>query len=297
MPQAEANGIRIEYEIFGDPADPPLLLVMGLGAQLIHWPEEFCRALAARGLRVIRFDNRDAGLSGKCDDRGTPNLAEILPALMRGVAVRTPYTIADMADDAAGLLTTLGIEKAHVCGASMGGMIAQILAVRHPARVLSLVSIYSTTGNPALPRPRPEVLQALMTPAPAERAACIAHTVALMRQFAGSGLPFDEPHHRRLAARAYDRAFYPQGTLRQMAAIMVQGNRRPALAAVAAPTLVVHGDEDPLVPLEAGRDTAAAIPGAELMVIAGMGHELPAMNAHWLQILDAIAGHTAEAGR
>ncbi len=293
MPSITANGIQIEYDTFGDKSSPPLLLIMGLGAQMIHWDEEFCKQLADKGLYVIRFDNRDVGLSTKFEEAGIPNIMELMAAMAQGQEVESPYTLNDMADDAVGLLDALGLEKAHVCGASMGAMITQVIGYRHPARVLSLIPIMGSTGNPELPPAKPEAMEVLTTPAPQERQAYIEHTVKTGPVLGGSGFPFDEKRARDFAARAYDRAFYPQGTARQMAAVMATGNRKPLLAGVTAPTLVIHGSEDPLVPLEGGLDTADGIPGAEMLIIEGMGHGL-AVGA-WPQIIEAIAGHTAKA--
>jgi pimeloyl-ACP methyl ester carboxylesterase len=291
MPQAAANGIRLEYETFGRPDDRPLLLVMGLGTQMTHWDEEFCAALAERGHFVIRFDNRDVGLSTKFDHAGAPNVV----AMMQRGADRSsvPYTLDDMADDAAGLLDALGLASAHVCGASMGGMIAQTVAYRHAPRTRSLISIMSNTGNPALPPPTPAAMSVLMTRPPADRAGCIETFVRAARVIGSPGFPTDEERLRRRAGEAYDRAFTPLGTARQLAAIYAHGDRRPRLAGVRAPTLVIHGSDDPLVPLAGGRDTAKAIAGAELLEIAGMGHDLPP--ALWTRLADAIAGHTRKA--
>ena len=295
MPNVKSNGIRIEYETFGNPSSPPLLLIIGLGLQMIAWDEKLCELLAERGHYVIRFDNRDAGLSYKFEDWGVPDIMAVIGAVMRGGVPAAPYSLDDMADDAVGLLDALGIGKAHVCGMSMGGYIAQSVAVRHPSRVLSLISIYSHTGNRDLPKAKPEVMKLLLTPSPQERGAYIEHRLKVGRAISGPGFPFDEEWYRKLAARSYDRAFYPQGAARQLVAILTQPNRKPALASVSAPTLVVHGADDPLVPVEGGRDTAEAIPGAELMIIDGMGHDLPHGSA-WPRILEAIIEHTKKAG-
>jgi pimeloyl-ACP methyl ester carboxylesterase len=294
MPKVKANGIEIEYDTIGNPASPALLLIMGLGGQLIHWDRDFCRQLADKGLFVIRYDNRDTGLSTKFEAAGVPDMSAIIQALMQGQSIDTPYSVNDMADDAAGLLDALDIKKAHICGCSMGGMIAQSFAIRYPQRVLSLISIYSTTGNPALPPPQAEGMEALMTPPPTERQAYIEYNVKTMKALAGSGFAFDEQFIRSISARAFDRAFYPQGVARQMAAVMVQENRKAALASVTVPTLVIHGTADPLLPPEHGRDTADAIPGAQLKLIEGMGHDLPETKGPWLQIIDAIAAHTRD---
>lgn len=294
MPRADVKGIQIEYETFGNPSGRALLLIIGLGGQLIQWDEDLCRDLASRGHFVIRYDNRDTGFSTKFDQAGEPNLNEALGKIMSGDKSVATYTIEDMADDAAGLLEALGIPAAHICGMSMGGMIAQTLALRHPSRVLSLTSIYSNTGNPLLPQPKPEVLGALMAAPPAERTANIEHMLGLFKILAGPGFPFEEEWIRRTMAASYDRSFYPQGMTRQLIAILTQSNRASALASVKAPTLVIHGTADPLVSIEGGKETAAAIPGAELLLIEGMGHDLPHGGA-WPKIVEAITAHTLKA--
>jgi pimeloyl-ACP methyl ester carboxylesterase len=294
MPQAKANNISIEYEAFGDPSSPPILLIVGLSCQLIYWDEEFCRRLADAGLYVIRFDNRDAGLSTKLDAAGVPDIMDMVSKLMSRQKVTPPYTIHEMAADAVGLLDALKIDKAHVCGMSMGGMIAQSLAIYYPQRVLSLTSIYSTTGNPHLPQPKPEIMGLLLTPPPREREPFIQFQLNLYRAFTGPGFGFDEEWVRKTMGMAYDRAYFPQGVARQLAAILTQENRKPALKGVRAPTLVIHGDADPLVSVEAGKDTAEAMPGAELKIIKGMGHDLPHGEA-WAQIADHIIAHTRKA--
>ena len=291
MAKVDANGIQIEYETFGDPGSPPLLLIIGLGGQLIFWDDDLCRQLAQRGHYVIRFDNRDIGLSSKLEEADVPDIVKTIESLMLGEAVNPPYTIEDMAEDAVGLLDALDIEKAHLCGMSMGGMIAQSIVINHPQRVLSLISIYSRTGDPKEPQPKPEAMEFLLTPLPEEREANIEHTLKLFRTIAGPGFPFDEEWHRKLATQAYDRAFYPQGVARQLVAILTQENRKLALASLSTPALVIHGADDPLVPVEGGKNTAAAIPGAELMIIDGMGHDLPHGGA-WPQIIDAVVDHT-----
>jgi pimeloyl-ACP methyl ester carboxylesterase len=215
-------------------------------------------------------------------------------AVMRDEEIKVSYTLNDMADDSVGLLDALGIARAHICGVSMGAMIAQIIAVRHPSRITSLISIYGSTGNPALPQGKPEALTALMSPSPQEREAATEHSIKFIRTIAGPGYPFDEDWTRTLMTRAYDRAFYPSGMTRKVAAIMTSGNRKPALASVTAPTLVIHGADDPLIPVECGKDTAKAIPGAKLMIIEGMGHDLPHGGA-WPQIVEAISAHTKKA--
>lgn len=293
MPNVPANGIKIEYDTFGDSSSPALLLVMGLGTQMIAWREEFCEQLAAKGLHVIRFDNRDIGLSTKFEEAGIPDIMATMTAFMDGKPVETPYSLDDMADDAIGLLDALNIEKAHICGASMGGMIVQIMAYRHPSRVLSLTSIMSTTGNPDLPQGKPEAMAALTTPAPDGREAIIENGVDAVRIIGSTGFPFDEETARKFSAEAYDRSYYPQGMARQMAAIVAQEDRRASLASVNVPTLVIHGDADPLVPIEGGKDTAESIPGAELLIIKGMGHDNPP--GAWPQIIDGISALTSKA--
>ena len=283
MPNVSANGIEIEYETFGSSDGSPLLLVMGLGAQMIFWDEEFCEALAASGHYVIRYDNRDVGLSTKFETAGEPDII----ALMTGQATaEPPYTLDDMAADAAGLLDALGIDAAHVCGASMGGMIVQTLALRHRARVRTLTSIMSTTGNPDLPTADPAVSARLVGEVPSDRDAYIDRTVETFKIIGSPGFEFDEAGVRARAARSYDRCFLPSGQTRQLAAILRQPNRAPALQELDLPTLVVHGTADPLVPVEGGKDTAEAIPGAVLMLIEGMGHDMP--KAVHSRIVDGI---------
>ncbi len=293
MPNVTANGIQIEYETFGDSSSPPLILIMGLSAQMIFWYDEFCRLLADRGHYVIRFDNRDVGLSTKLEKLGVPNIMEVMTAALQGEKVDSPYTLDDMADDSVGLLDSLGIDRAHVCGASMGGMIAQTVAYRHPSRVLSLTSIMSSTGNPELPQPKPEAMEALITPAPVEREANIEHGLKVWKIIGSPGFPFEEELVRDVLTRSYERCFYPQGMVRQMTAIVAHGNRKTFLGSITAPTLVIHGGDDPLVPVEGGKDTAQAIPGSDLLIIDGMGHDLP--RQAWTRMVDAIAGHTKKA--
>ena len=295
MPKAKANNISIAYETFGNPSSPPILLIIGLGAQLIYWDEVFCRRLSEAGLYVILFDNRDAGLSTKINEAGIPDMNDIIGRLMSGNKVTPPYTIEDMAADAVGLLDALKIEKTHVCGMSMGGMIAQSMAIHYPRRVLSLISIYSTAGNPHLPPPKPEVMQLLLTPPPQEREAFVRFNLDLFRALTGPRFGLDTQWVRDLIGREYDRDFCPQGAARQLVAILTQSDRRAALKGVMAPTMVIHGDADPLVPLEAGKETAEAVPGAELIIMEGMGHDLPHGEA-WTRIAEHIIAHTKKAG-
>jgi len=293
MPIARTDGIEIAYETFGPPDGRPLLLIMGLAAQMILWDDEFCAALGARGHRVIRFDNRDAGLSTKLDAAGMPDAAAAMQAVLLGERIAAPYLLRDLAADGAGLLDALGIPAAHVVGASMGGMIAQTMAITYPARVLSLTSIMSTTGERSLPPARPEAAAVLLLPAPADRAGNVERAVHIFRTIGSPGFPFDEARVRDLAGRSYDRCFSPAGAARQLVAILASGSRREALAAVTIPTLVIHGRDDPLIPLEAGLDTARAVAGAELLVIDGMGHDLP--RAAWPEIVERIGALTARA--
>lgn len=294
MPKIAANGIQIEYETFGNPSDRPLLLIIGLGGQLIWWDESLCRDLVSRGHYVIRYDNRDSGLSTKFDQAGKPDVMGTFGKILSGDKSSVPYTIEDMADDGAGLLGALGIPSAHICGMSMGGMIAQTMALRHPSRVLSLTSIYSQTGNPELPQPKPEVLTALLAPIPTERAAYIDYMLGFSNMIKGRAYPVDEEWTRGKMAASYDRCFCPHGVGRQVIAIMAQTNRKAALASIIVPVLVIHGTDDPLVSVEGGKETAAAIPGARLILIEGMGHDLPHGGA-WPRIVDAIADHTRQA--
>lgn len=291
MPKAKVNNIEIEYDTFGDPSSKPLLLVMGLGGQMIAWIDEMCEGLANQGLYVIRFDNRDVGLSTKFDEAGLPNLLEINAAIARGEKPEVPYTLEDMADDAIGVLDDLNVEKAHICGASMGGMIAQVIAYRHPSRVLSLTSIMSTTGNPDLKQPTRELMQELFKPLPIEREASIEEGVKRGHLTYGT-FPYNGEQARTMRTKAYDRCFYPVGIMRQAAAISASGNRKPKLASITVPTLVVHGREDPLIPFEGGIDTAEAISGAELLIIDGMGHSFPPEVAP--QILEALVANIAK---
>ncbi|MGE4527787.1 MAG: alpha/beta fold hydrolase [Rhodospirillaceae bacterium] len=293
MPNATANGIRIAYDTFGDTSSPALLLIAGNGAQTLFWDAEFCESLARTGLFVIRFDNRDAGLSTKFDAAGVPDIMAGIRAAMAGEAVASAYSLDDMADDCIGLLDALSIGKAHICGASMGGMIAQVVAYRHPARVLSLTSIMSNTGNPAAPQGKPEAVAAVVAPAPEERDACIAHNMSVWRKIWSPGFPFEEERARRFLEQSYDRSYCPQGMARQNMAVLACGDRRRQLSAIAAPTLVIHGTGDPLIPAEAGRETAQAIPGAKLLLIEGMGHDMP--KGAWGDIVAAISRHANRA--
>jgi pimeloyl-ACP methyl ester carboxylesterase len=292
--QATANGISITYEDKGPQSAPPILLVMGLGGQLTLWPDEFVDALNARGFRTIRYDNRDVGLSTRFDAAGVPNLKWMFVKAAIGLRVRSAYTLADMAADGVALLDHLGIGRAHVVGVSMGGMIAQHIAARHPDRAASLASVMSSTGNRRLPRAKKEAMDALAgRPMSGDKEDLIAYSVRTARIVGSPGYPADEERLQRRVRSDFERGWYPQGTVRQMAAILADGDRRAMLKHIAAPTLVIHGEADPLVPLEAGRDTAAHIPGARLMTIPGMGHDLPLALVDTLA--DAIADHAGSA--
>jgi pimeloyl-ACP methyl ester carboxylesterase len=283
---ARANGIEICYEIFGDAEAEPMLLIMGLGAQMIHWDDDFCRQLAARGFRVIRFDNRDIGKSSKLTGGKRLSAVELLKLKFLKIPVTAPYKLSDMAQDVIGLMDTLRIKSAHLVGVSMGGMIAQEIAITFPERVRSLISIMSTTGNPKIPPPTREATAVLMAPPPAteeEYYARFAHTWKVLR--VGS-FPEDEALDRSRAERTFARGLNPAGVGRQLRAILASGSRKERLRLVKAPTLVIHGTVDPLVRPEGGKDTAASIPGAKLLMVEGMGHALPI--PMWPQIIDAI---------
>lgn len=276
MPQARSNGINLEYETFGDRGAPPLVLIMGLGAQLVLWPDDFCKALAEAGYYVLRFDNRDIGLSTKLEQPRAPRLFRAALASRFGFKVRAPYTLDDMAHDTVGLLDALELPRAHVVGASMGGMIAQILAAKFPQRVDSLTLVMSSSGNPRLPQARLDLqLRLVRRPAAGDREAIIRHSMELWRLIGSPQYPPDDHVLRAKVERSYDRSSYRHGLARQTLAIIASGSRVPLLRRIEAPTLVIHGAEDPLVPVAAGHDLASHIPGARLSVIPGMGHDLP----------------------
>ena len=284
---AKTGEMEIAYDTFGNPSSSPMLLIMGLGAQMIRWDEAFCNAIAAQGHWVIRFDNRDAGLSTKFDETGVPNVM----ALIQGQSVEVPYKLNDMAKDAIGLLDTLGVKKADVVGVSMGGMIAQAMAIHYPERVRTLTSIMSSTGNPDLPQPTPEAMGALLAPAASNRSEYITNQLTVAKILHGPVYPLDEDYVRNYAERSYDRCYDPTGLPRQLAAILASGSRNKGLAKVKIPTLVIHGKADPLVPFQGGEDTAKSISGAKLLLIDGMGHSFPIEAVP--QILQAILQHTA----
>ncbi|MGD2011311.1 MAG: alpha/beta hydrolase [Desulfobacterales bacterium] len=286
---ARANGIDIAYQTFGDKDASPLILIMGLGSQMVLWDGEFCRQLAAGGYRVIRFDNRDIGLSTKLDWMQVPDTTAIAAALQRGEVPAVPYTLEDMAADTAELLTALGYDKAHIVGESMGGMIGQIMSINLPERLLSLTSIMSSTGNPFLPPPSPEVLEILYTPFPTDHDGFVESFVRTFKVLSGAAMPLSEALARKWAEQSYKRGLNPAGVARHFAAIMAAGDRTEKLKSISIPTLVIHGDVDPLLPVECGLATAAAIPGSRLKIIQEMGHALP--ETVWSQIVAEIIRH------
>ena len=290
MPRARVNGLELEYDSFGDPEATPLLLVMGLSYQMIEWDDALCELIAGRGFRVTRFDNRDVGLSTKLDALGPPDIMALL-----GGTGHPPYSLDDMAGDAVGLLDALGVAAAHVVGVSMGGMIAQLIAINYPKRVLSLTSIMSTVGGPNVVQAEPAVGAALLAPPGQTREERVERSLANRRLIFGTGMPFDEDRARRKAERAVDRGFYPDGGMRQLAAIFAAPDRTAGLERLTIPTVVIHGENDPLVPPANGRQTAAALPRARLIMIPGMGHALP--DHVWPQIVDAIAAVTVSSTR
>ena len=292
MPSLNANGIRIAFDTAGDPKSVPLLLVSGLGLQLTAWPDEFVEGLVELGFYVIRFDNRDSGLSTKFEHAGTPSLGLAwLKSLLR-IPLKPPYRLEDMADDAIGVLSALGVARAHVVGMSMGGMVGQLMAAKYPSRVLSLTSIMSSSGRRGLPGPTQAARRALLRrPRGAgDIDAAIDYNVQLLQAIGSPAYPTPEKHLRRRVARALRRNCCPGGVVRQMLAVTACGDRTPQLQTIVAPTLVVHGAADPLVPLACGVDTAQAIPGARLEVIEGMGHDLPSqLLERLLALIDAHA--------
>jgi pimeloyl-ACP methyl ester carboxylesterase len=291
-----ANAVQIEYEAIGPRDGEPMVLIMGLAMQLTAWPDQFCQGLAARGFRVIRFDNRDAGLSTKMPSIGWLATTALLAGATLRMPVRPPYGLPDMASDVVGLMDALDIERAHIVGASMGGMIGQIVAVEYPERVKSLVSLMSTSGDPTLPGPAPRVLQGLLRPRPLrdpERG--IAQTADFLRLIGSPGFPADEAELRVKILRAIRRSYRPDGWARQLLAIQSARSRAQALRRIRAPTLVMHGADDPVIPVAAGRQTAARIPGARLRIIPGWGHDLP--DALLPRLVAEIADHCGEAER
>ncbi|MEE8557090.1 MAG: alpha/beta fold hydrolase [Myxococcota bacterium] len=293
--QIVANRILIDYEEVGPRDAPALVLIRGLGTQRIQWPEPFLAGLAARGLRVVSFDNRDVGESTKFDKAGPADVAGAMARVLKGEPVDPPYRLDDMARDVIGLLDALEIERAHVVGISMGGMIAQLVAVNHGERVRSLVSAMSSSGHPDLPPARPEAMRALTSQPrkPGDRDSVIEHSIEVHRVLEGSGFIADEADVRDLAGRRFDRCYYPDGVARQLVAVLANRGRFEMLEKISVPTLVIHGEDDPLVPVECGIDTARRIPGARLKTIKGMGHTIPLGVVPTL--VDAIADHAQAA--
>ena len=286
--KVDANGIQLSYDSFGDPAHPPMLLIMGLATQLIHWDENFCRQLASRGFWVIRFDNRDIGNSSKMEGDKVPGIAAILANQWFGRRLETGYVLDDMAMDTLALLDALSIDRAHVVGVSMGGMIGQCMAIQAPHRLASLTSIMSTTGNRSLPKPKKRVSMAMIRPLPKDEEAFVAQTSRMWQMLHGDTYPFESDRIHNLIRTARARCLYPPGALRQLCAIMASPDRTEALADVRVPSLILHGDADPLVPLACGLATAEAIPGAKMKILEGMGHTLP--KQVWPIMIDEIAG-------
>lgn len=287
------NGIWLAYESFGAEDAPAILLIMGLGAQLVRWNIELCDELAARGYRVIRFDNRDCGCSTHLNGAFIPVLGA---AMGSGTPPAVSYTLDDMAADAVGLLDVLGIDLAHMVGASLGGAIAQLIAARYPRRTLSLTSIMSSSGHPKLPSPTPLAAQALFAPLPPtrDRDSVVADAIRRYQAIASPAYPADEARLRRMFELEYDRGFNPRGVLRQLAALIANGDRRPLLKTISVPTVVLHGRDDPLIRVQCGKDVADNIQGADLRVIAGMGHDFPAALSG--VFVDAIASAAKRAG-
>ncbi|MBX7514130.1 alpha/beta hydrolase [Qipengyuania sp. GH38] len=292
MPKTTANGIEIHYEEHGKPEDPAMLLIMGFGAQLTLWPDELVDELVGHGFRVIRYDNRDIGLSQKFDGVKAPGLVKMTLMSKIGLTPRVPYTLADMAADGIGLLDALQIERAHIVGASMGGMIAQHVAAKYPDRCLSFTQVFSTTGNPKLPPAKKEALQALVTrPKSDAEEELVSHGIMLARTIGSPGYPSPEERLRERTLTSVRRSFYPEGPTRHLSAIVADGDRSSMLGDITVPTLVLHGEDDPLVPCEGGKHTAECIPNAKLKTIPGWGHDLP------LELVDELAGEIASHAR
>jgi pimeloyl-ACP methyl ester carboxylesterase len=287
MPSVGTNGLELEYETLGE--GEPLILIMGIGAQLIYWQDEFCEQLAARGFRVVRFDNRDVGLSSKLGDHRPGNVRKMILKRMLNMKLEAPYTLLDMADDTAGLLDALDIDRAHIVGASMGGMIAQTMALAHPHRLASLTSIMSHTGCRRFLFSDPRATRVLLNKPPRSKEEAMDRAATFYGVVGSKGFPQDADGVRERAGRAYDRCFYPRGFVRQMAAILASGSRLESLRYTRVPTCVIHGSVDPLIFPAGGRATARAIPNARFELIEGMGHDLP--RGAWPQIIDAIVSN------
>ncbi|HET6663308.1 MAG TPA: alpha/beta hydrolase [Acidimicrobiales bacterium] len=291
LPTAKANGIEICYDAVGNASDPTVLLVMGLGGQLIQWEPELCGMIAERGFHVVRFDNRDVGLSTHLEGGGVDVFGLLNAEASGSPSAAVPYLLSDMADDAVGLLDHLGVDRAHVVGVSMGGMIAQSIALAHPGRVLTLTSIMSTTGDPDVGHPTAEAMAALVAPPAQTREEAQEGMVRQAHVWGSPGL-FDEDDLRRLAGESWDRSHEPLGVARQLAAILASGSRSSGLATLAIPSLVIHGSADTLVQPSGGERTAEVIPDAKLFLVEGMGHDLP--RPLWPTLVDAICGHIAQ---
>jgi pimeloyl-ACP methyl ester carboxylesterase len=303
MPQVRANGIDIEYESFGRDGDPLILLIMGFAAQLILWPEALCLGLAAKGFRVVRFDNRDVGKSTHFASLAAPDSRALLAEIMAGRRPDVPYSLDDMADDAVGLMDALRVERAHIVGASMGGMIAQLVAINHPDRTKSLTSIMSTTGRRDLPAGNRETLSVLFQPPKSSsRDDLIDASMLVQKALSSPGFPASEAEMRSTAERRTDRApFDPGGLARQSAALIAAPPRNALLRELRCPTLVLHGADDPVIPAAAAKDTAESIPGAELVIVPGMGHDfaaalVPVYLKHIGDFVSKVEVDTAAAG-
>ena len=291
MPQIKGKSITLEYDTFGSRKGRPLILIMGLTAQMINWPEGFCEQLADADHFVVRFDNRDCGLSTKFETLGAPNINQVEARLKKGAGFLPPYTLSDMAQDVLVLMEGLNIDAAHVCGMSMGGMMAQILALEHPAKVLSATSMAATTSEPDLPKPTPEATRALVSIPPVQREDNIEHSVWIQRVFSNGSAHWDENLQREIITRCYDRSFYPLGFARQMTAIMTTPGRRKALQNLQQPLLVIHGQLDPLTTLPHGEDTARSAPNGRLAILPEWGHGM-AYPHYWPQMVAEIAEYT-----
>ncbi|MDA1100758.1 MAG: alpha/beta hydrolase [Proteobacteria bacterium] len=299
MTAISANGITLEYETHGRAGNPAIVLVRGLGSQLIHWPMALMERLVTAGFFVVTFDNRDAGLSSKFEAAGAINIPDLMARAAAGTPLDVPYHLEDMAADVIALMDGLGIEKAHVAGISMGGMVAQILAARHGARLRSMTSIMSHSGNPDLPSGTPEAMAALMRTGtdPNDREANINAAFEASKVLAGPGYTTSDADRRRLAEQAYDRCYCPDGRTRQRAAVVASGNRVKLLRTITIPCQVIHGVDDPLLNIAGGEDTAANIPGAEFHAIVGMGHETPAaLAANLAQLIGDFANRIDQTG-
>ncbi len=295
MPAIQANGLTLEYESLGDPGAPVMLLVMGLGMQLVAWPDAFCEGLVNKGFRVVRFDNRDCGLSQKLDQLGTPRMPSAILRALLGLPVRSPYDLKAMAADTVGLLDALGIAQAHVVGASMGGMIGQLVAALYPDRALSLTSIMSTTGARHLPQPSVRIRRELLRrpQQPLTPDTLIAHYERLFGVIGSPGYPTPPEEFRARIRRAVERGYHPAGFLRQLGAILANGDRSPLLGSITCPTLVIHGKADPLVPFQGGVDTAYKIRDARLVLLDGFGHDFPSQLFE--RFVDMVANHARDA--